>query len=303
MNNNIIRITSIAEGHKAQQLPPPAHPLISIVNCEDMNPRAVGNPGVRVLLDLYTISIKTNCNKIPYGHQQYDFEAGMMAFMAPNQLLGTRDASDPQPKGWMMFIHPDFFWNTPLAEKIRQYEFFDYAVNEALFLSEKEQTLINGIFDNIRLEYHSNIDKFSKQIMISHLENLLSYADRFYNRQFITREKSSHQVLDKLNKLLLDYFNSHDLAIKGLPTVQFISEALNVSPGYLRGLLKALTGQSTQQHIHDKLIEKAKEKLSTTHLSVSEIAYELGFEHMQSFSKLFKQKTQQSPLEFRALFN
>ena len=303
-NNKIIRIKTIAEGHKAQQLPPPAHPFISVVNFEDMNPRAVGDPGVRVLLDLYTISLKNGCDKVPYGQQQYDFDEGVMAFMAPNQLLGVREnIAAPQPKGWMMFIHPDFFWNTTLADKIRQYEFFDYAVNEALFLSEKEQSLINGIVDNIRQEYHSNIDKFSKQIIITHLENLFSYAERFYNRQFITREKSNHQILGKLDKLLLDYFNSDDLTLKGLPTVQFISEALRVSPGYLRGLLKTLTGQSTQQHIHDKLIEKAKEKLSATNLSVSEIAYELGFEHTQSFSKLFKQKTKQSPLEFRAKFN
>jgi len=147
------------------------------------------------------------------------------------------------------------------------------------------------------------LDRFSKNIIISHIETLLNYADRFYHRQFITREKANHQVLERLEKLLDDYFNSDDLATKGLPTVAYIAQTLNLSPKYLSSLLKVLTGQNTQQHIHEKLIEKAKEKLSTSELSVSEIAYELGFEHLQSFSKLFKNKTNMSPLEFRASFN
>jgi len=152
-------------------------------------------------------------------------------------------------------------------------------------------------------EYHSNIDKFSQDVVIAQLELLLTYADRFYHRQFITRKITNHQILGRLEDILTKYFNSDDLARKGLPTVQYIAESLNVSPGYLSSLLKVLTGQSTQQHIHDKLIEKAKEKLAATDLSVSEIAYELGFEHPQSFSRLFKTKTNLSPLEFRESFN
>jgi len=227
-----------------------------------------------------------------------------MAFMSPGQLLrGEEDGPSQNLEGWMLFIHPDFLWNTILAKKIKQYDFFDYATHEALFLSDKEETLINGIVENIKNEYESNIDKFSQDIIVSHLETLLNYAERFYQRQFITRKKSNHQILDRLETLLSDYFNDDDLISKGLPTVQYISEHLLVSPSYLRGLLKSLTGQSTQQLIHEKLIEKAKEKLSTTDLTVSEIAYELGFEHLQSFSKLFKTKTQLSPLEFRQSFN
>jgi len=162
---------------------------------------------------------------------------------------------------------------------------------------------INNIVENIKQEYHSNIDKFGQDIIISQLATLLNYAECFYQRQFITRKISNHQILDRLEKLLTDYFNSEDVATKGLPTVQYISDSLNISPSYLLSLLKTLTGRTTQQHIHDKLIEKAKEKLSTTNLSVSEIAYELGFEHLQSFSKLFKTKTKISPLEFRQSFN
>jgi AraC-like DNA-binding protein len=176
-------------------------------------------------------------------------------------------------------------------------------VNEALFVSDKEQSTINNIIEAVRHEYHGNIDRYSKPIIISQVETLLGYAERFYNRQFITREKSGHQVLSRLEELLDDYFERGDVKVKGLPLVQDIAASLNVSPKYLSTLLKTLTGQNTQQHIHDKLIEKAKEKLSTTTLSISEIAYDLGFEHPQSFSKLFKTKTDQSPVQFRASFN
>ncbi|HEY4786123.1 MAG TPA: helix-turn-helix transcriptional regulator, partial [Bacteroidales bacterium] len=193
--------------------------------------------------------------------------------------------------------------NTPLAKTIRHYEYFDYAVNEALFLSEKEELNVISIVRNIQQEYHSNIDKFSQNIIIAQLEVLLNYSDRFYQRQFITRKITNHKILERLEKILFDYFNNNDLMKKGLPTVQYIADSLNVSSSYLSGLLKVLTGQSTQQHIHNKLIEKAKELLSTTDLSVSEIAFELGFEHSQSFSKLFKSKTMLSPLEFRHSFN
>jgi AraC family transcriptional regulator, transcriptional activator of pobA len=205
--------------------------------------------------------------------------------------------------GWMLLIHPDFLWNTSLAKTIKQYEYFDYSTHEALFLSEKEEATIISLMKNMEQEYRSNIDKFSQDIIIAQLELLLNYADRFYHRQFITRKIANHQILNRLEDVVNEYFNSDDLGKKGLPTVQYIAGALNVSPNYLSGLLKVLTGQSTQQHLHDKLIEKAKEKLSTSDLSVSEIAYELGFEHPQSFSKLFKSKTNVSPLEFRQSFN
>ena len=178
-----------------------------------------------------------------------------------------------------------------------------YLVHEALFLSDKEEAMIIGIMQQIDHEYRSNIDKFSQGLIIAQLELLLNYSDRFYHRQFITRKITNHRLLDRMETILAEYFNTGNLLNKGLPTVQLIAGELNVSPNYLSVMLKELTGQSTQQHIHDKLIEKAKEKLSTTDLSISEIAYELGFEHSQSFSKLFKSKTKFSPLEFRHSFN
>jgi len=300
-----IRIKTISEYHEIMGLPKPEHPLISVINFESIK-HLPANESISLVFNFYSISLKRDFNaRFKYGQQQYDFDEGIMFFMSPGQVFGIEidKNSALRHSGWLLLIHPDFLWNTPLAKTIRQYEYFDYSVNEALFLSEKEEATITGMMQNMEQEYRSNIDKFSQHIIIAQLELLLNYADRFYHRQFITRKITNHNILDRLEDLLTKYFNSDALATQGLPTVSFISEDLNVSPNYLSGLLKTLTGQSTQQHIHDKLIEKAKEKLSTTGLSVSEIAYELGFEHSQSFSKLFKNKTNFSPLEFRQSFN
>jgi len=296
---------TITEFHRFRQLPKPEHPLISVINVETVRQLLSEEP-INLVFDFYFIALKRISNsKVKYGQQQYDFDEGILSFMSPNQVFSIALDKDEELKqsGWVLLIHPDFLWNTALAKTIRKYDFWGYSVNEALFLSEKEEATIKNIIQNIQQEYHSNIDKFSKQIIISQIETLLNYAERFYNRQFITREKGNHQILDRLENLLAEYFISDILCKNGLPTVQFISEKLNISPNYLRGTLKMLTGQNTQQHIHNKLIEKAKERLSTTDLSVSEIAYELGFEHPQSFSKLFKSKTNFSPLEFRKTYN
>ena len=301
------RIKSISEFHRLRGFPKPEHPLISVITAGDLT-ELPGQIAINAVFDFYFIALKRMKGvKYKYGQLHYDFEDdGILFFMSPNQVLKLEITEEENPEkqsGWMLLIHPDFIWNTQLAKTIKQYEFFDYSVNEALLLSEKEEITLNSIIQSIRQEYHSNIDKFSKQIIISHIETLLSYSERFYSRQFITREKANHQILESLEKLLTDYFNSEDLAIRGLPSVQYVSKELNVSPSYLGSLLREISGQNTQQHIHDKLIEKAKEKLSTTNLSISEIAYELGFEHSQSFSKLFKAKTHFSPLEFRRSFN
>ena len=300
-----IRVRTISEFHRLNELAPPAHPLISIVDYATVAARKQAAPQ-SVLMDYYTISKKRGLNgRMRYGQQDYDFNEGVMYFMAPGQILQTTPLSkgEEKPSGWILLIHPDFLWNTPLASSIHQYEYFDYEVNEALFLSEKEEVTIDGIIENIRSESHNNIDKFSQGIIISHIGTLLHYAERFYSRQFITRKKSGHQVFGKLDQLPNDSFHGENAAGKGLPTVKYLSEQMHMSPGYLSSLLKNLTGMSMQQHIHEKLIERAKERLSTTALAVSQIAYELGFEHSQSFSKLFKSKTSLSPLEFRASFN
>ncbi|WP_040508108.1 helix-turn-helix domain-containing protein [Leptospira wolffii] len=306
MSNAVpLRIRTIGEFHQLRELPKPAHPLISVIDYGSIR-RSPADKSQSLVLDFYSIALKGNINgKIKYGQQEYDFDEGMMFFISPGQVFRAEVEVKEglEPSGWILLIHPDFLWNTSLAKSIKKYEYFGYSVHEALFLSEKEEAVIDGLIGNLEQEYLANIDQFSQDIIISQLELLLKYADRFYHRQFITRKISNHRMLDRLEDLLLVYFQNENLKEKGIPSVQEISDRLEVSPNYLSGLLKVLTGQSTQQHIHDKLIEKAKEKLSTTDLPVTAIAYELGFEHSQSFSKLFKSKTKLSPQEFRRSFH
>ena len=302
----INRLKTIVDLHRFNQLPPPEHPLISLIDYGKIKPMPKDNE-LKWIQEFYTIGIKRNVvGKTRYGQQSYDFDEGLMTFFSPEQVISVQlieeDITSDKPSGWILAIHPDFFFGTSLSKSIRKYQFFNYSVREALFLSEKEEGIINGILQNILTEYRANLDQFSQQIIISQIELLLSYSERFYQRQFLTRKVSNHQILDKLEGLLENYFND-ELINKGIPTVQDIAQDLNLTSDYLSSMLKSLTGQTTQQHIHNKLIEKAKVKLSTTSLSVSEIAYELGFEHSQSFNKLFKSKTKQTPLEFRATFN
>jgi len=304
-NTELHRINTISEYHAFMGLPKPEHPLISVINFDAIKKLPYDKP-ISLVFNFYSISLKRDFNaKMKYGQQECDFDEGIMFFISPGQVFGiTLDKGEAlRHSGWLLLIHPDFLWNTPLAKSIKKYEYFNYTVHEALYVSEKEEATIIAIMKNAEHEYRSNIDKFSQNIIIAQIELLLNYAERYYQRQFITRKMSNHRLLGRLEAVLAEYFTSNGLANKGLPTVTDVAEALNVSPSYLSGSLKTLTGQSTQQHIHDKLIEVAKEKLSTTGLSISEIAYELGFEHAQSFSKLFKTKTHLSPLEFRQSFN
>jgi AraC-like DNA-binding protein len=298
---------TISEWFEAWQLPKPDHPHISVVKT-DVDRIMRSGETFTSFYDFYCIAIKRVTGaeniKLKYGQQPYDFNEGIMSFVSPGQVTSLAVEKDVAVKqsGWHLVVHPDFLWNSALAKTIKQYEFWDYAVNEALFLSEKEEEIIISIIQNIHRETHGNIDKFSKQIIISQLESLLNYAERFYNRQFITREKANHTILDRLEKVLNAYLSSGQAATKGLPTVSDVAALLHISPKYLSSLLRLHTGQNTQYYIHEKIIERAKEKISTTELSISEIAYELGFEHLQSFSRLFKAKTQLSPLEFRQSF-
>lgn len=243
--------------------------------------------------------------KFNYGQQAYDFDSGVLTFVSPLQFLSLEinQQVKVEPTGWLLLIHPDFLWKTSLVRKIKSYDFFQYAVNEALFLSYKEEKVIVEILLNIEQEYQSNIDKFSHDLIIAQIDLLLTYAGRFYERQFITRKKTNHEILTRFEEALSTFFERDRLLGKGIPTVTAIADYLNISPNYLGSLLRIHTQQNTQQHIQNKLMEYAKEYLSTTNLSVAEIAYELGFEHPQSFSKLFKQKTNQTPMQFRQSFN
>lgn len=301
-NNQVQRIKTISEYHRLRGLSKPLHPLISLIDYRSIK-HSPETSKVSWVHDFFLIALKKNIDgKFKYGQQNYDFDEGTMFFIAPGQVFRIEINQDlPDRSGWMLLIHPDFLWHTSLAKSIKNYEYFGYSAREALFLSEQEELIVLGIVENIKREYQSNMDKFSQQIILSQIEVLLNYADRFYHRQFLTRKISNHQILEKLERLLNEHFTDKALQ-NGLPTVNYLAEQLNLSPDYLSALLKVTTGLNTQQHIHEKLIAKAKENLSATNLSVTEIAYQLGFEHSQSFSKLFKSKTRQSPLEFRASF-
>ncbi|MET0393754.1 MAG: helix-turn-helix transcriptional regulator [Chitinophagaceae bacterium] len=302
--SNIQRIKTITEFHRSRGLMSPGHPLISIVNYADVRLTAE-QLDQTWMFDFYLIALKRNIEgKIKYGQQAYDFDEGVLFFIAPGQVfsISREGYSAGEKSGWMLLLHPDFLWRTSLSKTIKQYDYFGYAIHEALFVSNKEEAVLERIIEDIRQEYHANPDPYSQNIIVSQLETLLNYSERFYNRQFLTRKKIGHKLLGSLEELLTAYFNDQELATKGLPTVGLLAEQLHVSPKYLSSLLRQLTGLSAQQHIHEKLIEKAKERLSASRLSVSEIAYELGFEHPQSFSKLFKLKTRVSPLAFRRSF-
>lgn len=295
-------INSVSELHRLLSLPAPQHPLVSFVDLADVNQSCRIEPGSFVY-KFYSVCIKNDfAGKLKYGQNYYDFDNGVMSFFAPGQVISTEDAGETSIAGSWLIVHPDFFRNHGLAKTIKNYGYFSYAVNEALHLSEKEAQMITGIMQNIEAEYNAAIDNFSQNVMLAHIELLLNYCDRFYNRQFITRKNQNHDLLAKLETLLNEYFDGEKVNEFGLPTVQFVAKELNVSANYLSDVLKNLTGQTAQQHIHNRIIEKAKEILTTTSLSIGETAFRLGFEHPQSFNKLFRNKSGVSPLRFRNSF-
>ncbi|MNK04738.1 HTH-type transcriptional activator Btr [compost metagenome] len=293
-------VNSISEQHRIMSLPKPLHPLMSVFHLEDSMHRAE-EFAQKFALNFYCVSLKKGFKgKFKYGQRYYDFDEGMVSFIAPHQSLENLSEEEYELSGICLSFHPDFIRNYPLAKKIKEYGFFSYATNEALHLSEKEEKMIETILRNIEAEYQSAIDGFSQDVMIAHIDLLLTYCNRFYNRQFLTRKAVHHDLLDKMELLLNEHFDAHK---EILPTVEFLASKLNVSAGYLSDMLRSLTGQTAQQHIHLHLIEKAKELLANTHLSVGEIAYQFGFEYPQSFNKLFKNKTGVTPLQYRQSFN
>lgn len=299
-----IQLNTIYEYHEFSQLPKPGHPLISLIDYSLVK-YAPHYTDIRWVQNFYSIGLKRNVGKkFNYGQQPYDFDEGVLALVGPQQVIHIEIDPNAQadPSGWLLLIHPDFLWKTALATKMPRCDFFSYAVNEALFLSEKEEQMMIAVFKSIQHECESNIDRFSHNIIVSQIDLLLNYTERFYERQFLTRRITSDKTLTRLDAVLDRCFSPNELLENGIPTVQAIANDLNLTPNYLSTMLKCLTGKSTQEHIHHKLIEKAKERLSATSLSVSEIAYELGFEHPSSFNKLFKQKTNVSPLTFRQSF-
>ncbi|MFP7654913.1 helix-turn-helix domain-containing protein [Chryseobacterium proteolyticum] len=297
------KVSSITAMHHYLKLKKPTNPLISVF---DFNEVSVSPDTIlsAITTEFYVIAIKSDCaGRFKYGQQYYDFEDGIMYFIAPHQVVQFEDILLSDVKGSVLVIHPDFLQGYPIASSIKDYGYFSYSANEALHLSEKEENSVTEIIANIRRETENNMDVFTQDLLISNIDLLLKYCDRFYNRQFLTRKKVNNDLLTQLETLLDEQFKNDSLIINGIPSVQFIANELHISPNYLSDMLRVHTGQTTQQHIQNRLIAKAKELLSTTSMSVSEIAYHLGFEHSQSFHRLFKNRTSLSPLEFRQTFN
>lgn len=296
----VYKVESLTDFHRMFGLPKPKHPLISHIDIKEMNYEPTDLPAA-LIMDFYKIAFKTNlCGKAKYGQSYYDFGEGGLVFTSPGQVFESPDGTPTSGK--MLLIHPDLFLSYSVSKRIKQYGFFSYAANEALHLSDHERATVMTVFDIINEELTSRIDDFSQDVIVSQIELLLNYSNRFYKRQFITRKAVNSDQLQKLEAILDQYFSEGEAVSSGIPTVQDLADRLHLSPGYMSDMLRSLTGQNAQQLIHYRLVEKAKDILSTTDLSVAEIAYQLGFEHPQSFSRLFKSKTEQSPLKFRTSF-
>ncbi len=290
---------TISELMRSMGLPKPLHPLVAVVNY-DITKISRENAGKSFLIDFYKISFKQDFRgQVKYGQGYYDFEEGGLALVAPNQLV-TMTGDESSYEGYTLYFHADLIRKYQVGRNIDQYGFFAYAVNEALFLSDKEKRIIGGLFESIAAELANNTDAFSQDVLASQIELLLNHSNRFYNRQFLTRKEVHNDLISQMNTFLTIRFADY---ADGIPTVQEVADHLNVSPRYLADMLKTLTGQSTQQHIHDRLIARAKVMLTTTRMNIAEIAYQLGFEHPQSFNKLFKRSTDLSPNAFSQTFN
>lgn len=279
---------------------PVQHPLIAIVDFSKVRDHV--NEEVKVSADFYSLIFKNyNRNNVKYGRKLVDFQNGNLICMAPNQIIEMDEDEEElvEMMGWGVFFHPDLIRGTSLNDKMRDYHFFSYEMAESLHLSDKEKHILYDCVLKIQAELQENIDVHSQNIIVSSLELLLHYCSRFYGRQFITRKNSNHSVVMQIEEILSDYFKGNEVSEKGLPTVKYLAEQVNLSPSYLSDLLKKETGKNTQDHIHFHLIEEAKSILLGTDKSVGEIAYSLGFEYPQYFNKLFKQKTGKTPVEFR----
>ncbi len=298
----LYKFQSLTDFHRVFGLPAPSHPMVSLVDVKTLQKLPVGFPKSMVM-NFWKIAYKSGlCGQAKYGQNHYDFGEGGLVFTAPNQVFESPNHNMPSV-GSLLLIHPDFFLSYPLARKIKEYGYFSYAANEALHLSEQEKEMVLSIFKIIDDELCSRIDDFSQDVIVAQIELVLSYCNRYYRRQFITRKAQSSNLLNQLDDYLNQYFASEKLLQQGIPSVQDIAAAMKVSPNYLSDMLRNLVGFNAQQYIQNKVIEKAKEILTTSNYTVSEIAYQLGFEHSQSFSRLFRNKVNMSPMEFRASFN
>jgi AraC-like DNA-binding protein len=300
--DDLIKIQTISQVHDFFGMERPKHPLVSIVRIINKF-RQMGFSKIHYSIDLYQVTFKSlNCANLRYGRSTYDYEDGTLLFVGPGQTLQIEmDEDNPESDigSWTLLFHPDLIRKSELGRTIDSYTFFSYNVNEALHISEAEKKLLDEIMSRIETEYSQNIDKHSQELIVSNIKILLDYCARYYDRQFHTRSNFNKDIVSDFEQLLKNYFNSDSPSQKGIPSVKYFGKALNLSPYYLSDLLKKETGRNIQEYIHFYIIERAKTALLNSNDSVSQIAYHLGFEYPQHFSKVFKNKTGMSPKEYR----
>jgi AraC-like DNA-binding protein len=299
MKHMIYKVETIDQLHEIGGLEKPRHPLLSVIDYSKIEVEDGPESG-SFMCSFYSVNFKKHCSFL-YGRQKFDHGEGTLHCTAPEQLIAfdrTKEAGSTE--GWGLYFHPELIRNSALGDKIKEYGFFTYSENEALHLSDQEKNTLIAILKQLKKEYHTNIDHYSNELIISNIELLLNYCKRFYGRQFITRTNQNKDILSRFETFISSYFNSDDLKTKGIPSVKYCAEKMNLSPNYFSDLLRSETGKTTQDHIHYYLLDKAKNLLVNSDLSIAEIAYELGFEYAQNFSKLFKKKTGLSPTLYRA---
>lgn len=296
--NNLRRFETINE-YNAFNNHETLHPLVNVVNLSKANPRQ----GSQMYFGFYTIFLKdVKCGDLVYGRHTYDYQEGTLVFIAPGQVAGVNSKGETyQPKGYALVFHPDLIYGTSLGKHIHDYTFFGYQSNEALHISERERQIVLDCFSKIEFELKQSLDKHSKTLIVNNIELFLNYCVRFYDRQFITREKVQKDILQKFESLLNHYFQSDKPQTIGLPSVAYCAEQMYLSANYFGDLIKKETGKSAQEYIQLKLMDIAKEKIFDTSKSISEIAYELGFKYPQHFTRLFKQRVGYTPNEYRTL--
>jgi len=298
---SVYKVESISELHKFMGLPKPKNPLISIFDTSlmEIKKEEIGN---KVINNFYMISLKDKSCGVEYGRNHLDFTEGVVTFSAPGQVYtATKAFEKGEIQGWMLYFHPDLIRNTKLADAIDDYSFFNYDVFEALHLSEDEEKTVEATVQNIVEEYTQRIDNHSQRVLISNLELLLNYCLRFYERQFNTRTNQSKDVISQFEKELKKYFKTEQHVESGLPSIKYFADIAHLSQHYFSDLIKKETSRKPTDHINDYVIEKAKNLLLGTEQSVSEIAYDLGFNYPHYFTRLFKSKTGNTPIEYRNL--
>jgi AraC-like DNA-binding protein len=298
MKNPIYKVQTISQLHEIAGFEKPKHPLVTVIDYSKVDVNKGPESG-SFICSFYSVNFKKHCDFI-YGRQAFDHQEGSLLCTAPEQVLTfSKKKESKSTEGWGLYFHPELIRNTSLGRRINEYTFFSYSENEALHLSEFEKQTLLSILRQMENEYNTSIDHYSHDLIISNIELLLNYCKRFYGRQFITRTNQNKDVIVRFEELITDYFRSFNLTKDGIPSVKYFAEAMHLSPNYFSDMLKSETGKSTQEHIHYHLLEKAKVLLAGSGKKINEIAYELGFEYSQSFSKLFRNKVGVSPSEYR----